>query len=99
MLLLVQLILGLLAEDFTVTDLLQNIGSDRAMLLFLEVVVRVFEVLRPVLARVSVHTRLKSFLVVVNFLLVFFRVMGDISFVFELLLNPAEFNSALVGSL
>ena len=99
MLLLVQLILSLLAEDFTVTDLLQNIGSDRAMLLFLEVVVRVFEVFRTVLASVSVHTRLKSFLVVVYFLLVFFRVMRDISFVFELLLNPAEFNSTLVGSL
>ena len=69
------------------------------MLLFLEVVIRVFEVFRAVLASVSVHTRLKSFLIVVNFLLVFFRVMRDVSFVFKLLLNPSEFNSALVRSL
>ena len=69
------------------------------MLLFLEVVVGVFEVFRTMLASVSVHTRLKSFLIVVNFLLVFFRVMRDVSFVFKLLLNPSEFNSALVSSL
>jgi len=69
------------------------------MLLFLEVVVGVFEVFRTMLASVSVHTCLKSFLIVVNFLLVFFRVMRDVSFVFKLLLNPSEFNSALVRSL
>ncbi len=69
------------------------------MLLFLEVVVGVLEVLRPMLAGVSVNASDKAFLLSVYFLLVLLRVVGDISLILELLLNSAEFYSTLVGSL
>jgi len=99
MLLLVKLVLRLLAQNFAVTDLLQNVSTDRVMLFFLEVIVRVLQVVRPMLAGVSVNASNETVLLGVNFLLVFLRVLRDISLVFELLLDSAEFYSTLVGSL
>jgi hypothetical protein len=69
------------------------------MLFFLEVVVCVLQVLRPMLAGICVHASLEPLFVVQDFLLIFFGVMRDISFVFELLLNSAELYSTLVSSL
>lgn len=99
MLLLVELVLSLFTEHLTVTNLLEDVSSDGVMLFFLEVVVRVLQVLRPMLAGICVHASLEPLFVVQDFLLIFFGVMRDISFVFELLLNSAELYSTLVSSL
>lgn len=69
------------------------------MLLFLEVVVGVFEILRSMLTSISVNSRNKSFFLGVHFLLVFLRVVRDVCLIFELFLDSAEFYSTLVCSL
>jgi hypothetical protein len=51
------------------------------------------------LAGICVHASLEPFFVVKDFLLVFFGVVRDISFVFELLFNSAELYSTLISSL
>jgi hypothetical protein len=69
------------------------------MLLFLEVIISVFEEFRSLFTLVGVDTCDETIFIVVYFFLIFFRVLRHISFILELLLNSAEFNSSLIGSL